>query len=47
MSNLKYWLWLSDRKGLTGQFAIRVLEHFGSPESVYFADRGEIGRAHV
>ncbi len=41
MSNLKYWLWLSDRKGLTGQFAIQVLEHFGSPESVYFADRGE------
>lgn len=41
MANLKYWLWLSERKGLTGQLAIQVLEHFGSPESAYFADRGE------
>lgn len=41
MSNLKYWLWLSERKGLGGQLAVKVLEHFGSPESAYFADRGE------
>lgn len=41
MSNLKYWLWLTQRKGLAGQNAQRVLEHFGSPESAYFADRGE------
>lgn len=41
MSNLKYWLWFTQRKGLAGQNAQRVLEHFGSPESAYFADRGE------
>lgn len=41
MSNLKYWLWLTGRKGLAGQAAQRVLEYFGSPESIYFADQGE------
>lgn len=41
MSNLKYWLWLAGRKGLAGQSAMRVLNHFGSPEQVYFADREE------
>ena len=29
MSNLKHWIWLSLRKGLTGQNCVRVLEHFG------------------
>ena len=32
MSNLKHWIWLTKRKGLVGQTAIQVLEHFGSPE---------------
>jgi len=41
MSNLKYWLWLAGRKGLAGQSAMRVLNHFGSPEQAYFADREE------
>lgn len=41
MSNLKYWLWLSNRKGLAGQIGIRVLDHFGSPERVYFSDLEE------
>lgn len=41
MSNLKYWLWLSERKGLPGPMAFRVLEHFGSPESAFFADKEE------
>lgn len=41
MSNLKYWLWLSGRKGLAGQNGMRVLNHFGSPERVYFSDREE------
>lgn len=41
MSNLKYWLWLAGRKGLAGQTGIRVLNHFGSPERVYFSDAQE------
>ena len=38
MSNLKHWIWLTQRKGLAGQSAIRVLEHFGTPELVHAAD---------
>lgn len=38
MSNLKHWIWLSLRKGLSGQPAMRVLEHFGTPELVHAAD---------
>lgn len=38
MSNLKHWIWLTQRKGLAGQNAIRVLEHFGTPELVHAAD---------
>ena len=41
MSNLKYWLWLSGRKGIAGQIGMRVLNHFGSPERVYFSDLEE------
>ncbi|MGN0985347.1 MAG: DNA-processing protein DprA [Candidatus Enterenecus sp.] len=41
MSNLKYWLWLADRKGLAGQTGVRVLNYFGSPERVYFSDAKE------
>ncbi len=40
MSNLKHWIWLTQRKGIAGQAAVRVLEHFGSPEQVHAADRG-------
>lgn len=40
MSNLKHWIWLTQRKGLAGQIGKRVLEHFGTPEQVYAADRG-------
>ena len=40
MSNLKHWIWLTQRKGLAGQDAVRVLNHFGTPEQVFFADEG-------
>ena len=39
MSNLKHWIWLTQRKGVVGQTAMRVLEHFGSPEQVHAADQ--------
>lgn len=37
MSHLKHWLWLSTRVGLAGVSMQRVLEHFGAPEQVYYA----------
>ena len=40
MSNLKHWIWLTQRKGIAGQAAVQILEHFGSPEQVHAADRG-------
>ena len=39
MSNLKHWIWLTQRKGIAGQTAAQILEHFGSPEQVHAADR--------
>lgn len=44
MSTLKYWLWLTTRKGLYGANALRVLEWFGTPEAVFFADEREYDR---
>ena len=38
MSNLKHWIWLTLRKRLAGQGAVRVLEHFGTPELAHAAD---------
>ena len=39
MSNLKHWIWLTQRKGIAGQAAVQLLERFGSPEQVHAADR--------
>ena len=41
MATLKYWLWLTTRKGLRPRDAVELLGCFGTPESVYFADRAE------
>ena len=41
MANLKYWLWLTTRKGLSGQNMSAVLRHFGSPERAYFSQTEE------
>ena len=42
MSSLKYWLWLTERRGLTNQSKLALLRHFGTPEDVFYADAGEI-----
>jgi len=42
MSALKYWLWLTQLRGLTNQTVLALLRHFGSPEDVFYADAGEI-----
>ncbi|QNL44792.1 DNA-protecting protein DprA [Oscillibacter hominis] len=41
MAALKYWLWLTEKKKLTNQVRLALLEHFGSPEDLYFSDSGE------
>lgn len=41
MAELKYWLWFSEIRGIPRQDLLAVLEHFGSPEEVYFAGEAE------
>lgn len=41
MASLKYWLWLTTRKGLSGASALSILDHFGTPEAAHFADPAE------
>ncbi|MCL2030185.1 MAG: DNA-processing protein DprA [Oscillospiraceae bacterium] len=44
MSALTYWLWLSGVSGLGAANIARLLDDFGSPEAVYFADEAEFDR---
>lgn len=41
MANLKYFLWLTTRKGFQPGEASALLAHFGTPEAVYFAQGEE------
>ena len=41
MATLKYWLWLTERSGMSALRLNRLLEQYGSPEHIYFADPGE------
>jgi len=38
MSAVKYWIWLSTRKGVDSVSALTVLDHFITPERAYYAD---------
>ena len=38
MAGTKYWVWLSECKGLSAALKLRLLEHFGTPENVYYAE---------
>ena len=38
MSGTKYWVWLSERKGISMRIKLQLLEHFGSPENIYYAE---------
>lgn len=42
MSALKYWIWLATLSGLHRRSKLLLLEHFASPEAVYFAQPEEI-----
>ena len=41
MAELKYWLWLTGRRGLGNAGALRVLDHFVTPERAFYADPEE------
>ena len=38
MAGTKYWVWLSEHKGLSARWKLELLEHFGTPENIYYAD---------
>ena len=42
MAALKYWLWLTNLPGLSNRSCWQLLEHFGSPEEIYYADEGHL-----
>ena len=42
MSALKFWVWLTEQNRLGGPARQALLEHFGSPEEVYYAELGDL-----
>jgi len=40
MATLKYWLWLTGRPGMSALRVAQLLEQFGTPDQIYFADPG-------
>lgn len=41
MAGLKYWVWLSEVKGLSNRSKLLLLGHFGTPEEIYYAAEDE------
>lgn len=41
MADLKYWLWLTTRKGMNPVKILSLLDYFVTPERIYYADREE------
>ncbi len=41
MAGLKYWLWLTTRRGMDAASALTVLDYFITPERAYYADEEE------
>ena len=39
---LKYWLWLTNLRGLRNQTRLALLRHFGTPEDIFYADEGAL-----
>ena len=42
MAALKYWVWLTTVEGLTNHSRWLLLEHFHSPEEIYYAETEQI-----
>ncbi len=45
--SLQYWVWLQLALGFGSKYANRVLEHFGTAENVYNADKDEISKLKI
>ena len=41
MAGLKYWLWLTTRRGMDSSAALTALDYFITSERAYYADREE------
>ena len=41
MASLKYWLWLSNLRDVSNVTRLKLLDHFGEPDRIYYADSGE------
>ena len=41
MSAIKYWLWLNAAASVPPRAKAALLEHYGSPEEMYFAPEGD------
>ena len=41
VSTLKYWVWLASLDGVAVKTLLNLLEHFGSPEKVFFASESD------
>ena len=41
MASLKYWLWLAELKGVSGQQKLALLEHFREPDAIYYSQQEE------
>ena len=39
MANLKYWIWLSELKGLKTRTKLALLAYFGTPENIYYSEK--------
>ncbi len=46
MASLKYWVWLSSLQGIGAFTANRLLDRFGSPEQIYFAEENDYGELY-
>ena len=44
MSAIKYWLWMSTAAKLSPRVKAELLEHYGTPENVFNAPKGELTR---
>ncbi|MBE6918867.1 MAG: DNA-protecting protein DprA [Ruminococcaceae bacterium] len=42
MAALKYWVWLTNLSGLSNRSRWLLLEHFSSPEEIYYADEAQL-----
>lgn len=47
MANLEYWIWFSSLRGLRARTRRALLDAFGSPRDVFFADRRELARLEL